>query len=96
MVMKQSENELLTQVGPGTRMGNLMRRYWWPVGFTEKVTDEPVPVRILGEDLVLFRNTEGKLGLVEPLTAPIAVPRSNSAGSRRTVSAAAIMAGSTT
>jgi 5,5'-dehydrodivanillate O-demethylase oxygenase subunit len=64
MVMKQSENELLTQIGPGTRMGNLMRRYWWPVGFTEKVTDEPVPVRILGEDLILFRSTEGKLGLL--------------------------------
>ena len=64
MAMKQSENELLTQVGPGTRMGNLMRRYWWPVGFTEKVADEPVPVRLLGEDLILFRNTQGKLGLL--------------------------------
>lgn len=64
MVMKQSDNELLTRIGPGTRMGNLMRWYWWPVGFTEQVTDEPVPVRILGEDLVLFRNSEGKLGLL--------------------------------
>ena len=62
--MQQSENELLTRIGPGTRMGNLMRRYWWPIGFTDKVTDEPVPVRILGEDLVLFRNGEGKLGLI--------------------------------
>src|SRR5262249_3554133 len=64
MAMKQSENELLTRIGPGTRMGNLMRRYWWPVGFTEQVTDGPVPVRILGEALVLFRNTKGKLGLL--------------------------------
>jgi 5,5'-dehydrodivanillate O-demethylase oxygenase subunit len=65
MAMKQSDNELLTRIGPGTRMGNLMRRYWWPVGFTEKVTDEPVPVRILGEDLVLFRSTRGRLGLLD-------------------------------
>jgi 5,5'-dehydrodivanillate O-demethylase len=65
MAMKQSDNELLTRIGPGTRMGNLMRRYWWPVGFTEQVGDEPVPVRILGEDLVLFRDAEGKLGLLD-------------------------------
>ena len=63
--MQQSENELLTRIGPGTRMGNLMRRYWWPIGFTDNVTDEPVPVRILGEDLVLFRNGAGKLGLID-------------------------------
>jgi 5,5'-dehydrodivanillate O-demethylase len=63
--MDQSENELLTRIGPGTRMGNLMRRYWWPVGFTEQVRDEPVPVRILGEDLVLFRTPNGRLALID-------------------------------
>ncbi|MGE5540313.1 MAG: Rieske 2Fe-2S domain-containing protein [Gemmatimonas sp.] len=63
--MDQRENELLTRIGPGTRMGNLMRRYWWPIGFTELVKDEPVPVRILGEDLVLFRTPDGKLGLMD-------------------------------
>ena len=81
MAMKQSDNELLTQIGPGTRMGNLMRRYWWPVGFTERVADEPVPVRILGEDLVLFRNTQGKLGLLGPLLR--APPRLARTGPRR-------------
>jgi 5,5'-dehydrodivanillate O-demethylase len=69
MVMKKEDNELLTRIGPGTRMGNLMRRYWWPAGFTELVKDEPVPVRILGEDLILFRNTEGKLGLMDRFCA---------------------------
>jgi 5,5'-dehydrodivanillate O-demethylase oxygenase subunit len=63
--MQRSENELLTRIGPGTRMGNLMRRYWWPVGFSESVQDEPVPVRILGEDLILFRDGEGKVGLMD-------------------------------
>ncbi|HWE73285.1 MAG TPA: Rieske 2Fe-2S domain-containing protein [Stellaceae bacterium] len=63
--MDKAENELLTRVGPGTRMGALLRRYWWPVWFTEQVTDKPVPVRLLGEDLVLFRDPAGKLGLVE-------------------------------
>jgi 5,5'-dehydrodivanillate O-demethylase oxygenase subunit len=63
--MDKAENELLTRVGPGTRMGALLRRYWWPVWFTEQVTDKPVPVRLLGEDLVLFREPSGKLGLIE-------------------------------
>jgi 5,5'-dehydrodivanillate O-demethylase len=67
--MDKAENELLTRVGAGTRMGALLRRYWWPVWFTEQVTDKPVPVRLLGEDLVLFRDPRpdsgGKLGLIE-------------------------------
>lgn len=63
--MQQAENELLTRIGPGTRMGNLMRRYWWPVYFSQSLTDEPVPVRILGEDLILFRTTKGGVGLID-------------------------------
>ncbi|HEY4134539.1 MAG TPA: Rieske 2Fe-2S domain-containing protein [Alphaproteobacteria bacterium] len=63
--MKQEDNELLTRIGPGTRMGALLRRYWWPVGFTEKLADKPVPVRVLGEDLVMFRDGAGKVGLLE-------------------------------
>jgi 5,5'-dehydrodivanillate O-demethylase len=47
--MDKAENELLTRVGPGMRMGALLRRYWWPVWFTEQVTNKPVPVRLLGE-----------------------------------------------
>jgi len=63
--MDKVENEVLTRVGPGTPMGGLLRRYWWPVWFTEQVTNKPVPVRLLGEDLILFRNPAGMLGLIE-------------------------------
>ena len=63
--MTPEENTLLTSVGPGTRMGNLLRRYWWPVEFTQTVTSKPVPVRLLGEDLVLFRSGDGKPGLLD-------------------------------
>ena len=63
--MDRAENELLTRVGPGTQMGALLRRYWWPVWFSEQVTTKPAPVRVLAEDLVLFRDPSGKLGLIE-------------------------------
>jgi phenylpropionate dioxygenase-like ring-hydroxylating dioxygenase large terminal subunit len=55
----------LVEVGPGTPMGELMRRYWQPIYATEHLTsDKPVRVRILGEDLVLFRDKQGRAGLV--------------------------------
>jgi 5,5'-dehydrodivanillate O-demethylase len=64
-MLSAEENELLTRVGPGTPMGNLLRRYWHPVAMTEKMRDRwTMPVRILGEDLVLFRDRSGKLGLI--------------------------------
>src|SRR5437879_2476035 len=66
-VLKQAENQLLTQVGPGTRMGDLMRRYWHPVAASKELEDSPFRtkgLRILGEDLVLFRDRSGKLGLI--------------------------------
>src|SRR4051794_28326616 len=64
MITKE-ENERLTQVGPGTPMGNLLRRYWHPVGTVADLEKEPVqPVRLLGESLTLFRDESGKLGLI--------------------------------
>jgi 5,5'-dehydrodivanillate O-demethylase len=64
-MLSAEENELLTRVGPGTPMGNLLRRYWHPVAMTEKMRDRwTMPVRILGENLVLFRDRSGKLGLI--------------------------------
>ena len=58
-------NERLTRVGKGTPCGELMRRYWIPIAASSQLLDNPVkPVRILGEDLVLFRNTKGGLGLI--------------------------------
>jgi len=56
----------LTQVGPGTPCGELMRRYWQPVAASANATARPQQVRILGEDLILFRDKRGRPGLVYP------------------------------
>jgi 5,5'-dehydrodivanillate O-demethylase oxygenase subunit len=61
----QHENELLTRVGPGTPMGDLLRRYWHPVGAEAELAKEPVQhVRWFGEDLTLFRTERGEYGLI--------------------------------
>ena len=54
----------LAEVGRGTPMGELLRRYWHPVGLSSHATDTPREVRMLGEDLVLFRDGTGRAGLV--------------------------------
>ena len=66
-MLTQKDNEALTRVGPGTPMGNLMRQYWLPfLGAGEVVKDgQPHRVRLLGEDLVAFRDTSGNVGLVD-------------------------------
>ena len=57
--------ERLTRVGPGTPMGELMRRYWIPVRPLAQLEEEDVmSIRVLGEDLVLFLTRNGELGLV--------------------------------
>lgn len=63
--MSPEENERLTRVGPGTPMGEVFRRYWLPVGVTADLKDKPTLVRVLGEDLVLFRGADGLPGLVD-------------------------------
>src|SRR5207245_8152554 len=62
----QEENDFLTRVGPGTPAGELLRRYWLPVSIAQELTeDQPTKfVRILGEDLVLFRDKQGRVGLL--------------------------------
>ena len=62
---RPSHNAALTDVGPGTPAGELLRRYWQPVGLSSDLTDLPSPVRVLGEDLVLFRDGRGRPGLLE-------------------------------
>ena len=58
-------NERLTRVGPGTPCGELMRRYWIPVAPVAQLLENPVrKVRVLCEDLILYRNTKGGLGLI--------------------------------
>jgi 5,5'-dehydrodivanillate O-demethylase oxygenase subunit len=66
-MLTREENELLTRVGPGTPAGELLRRYWLPVGVASELTDEhPTQlVRILGETLVLFRDKRGNIGLLD-------------------------------
>ena len=65
--MDAKENEILTRVGPGTPAGETLRKYWLPVGFShETKSDFPKLVRWLGEDLILFRDERGRVGLVEP------------------------------
>lgn len=59
----------LTEVGPGSPMGELLRRYWHPVGLADDASSQPRPVRVLGEDLILFRNGRGRAGLLHPRCA---------------------------
>jgi nitrite reductase/ring-hydroxylating ferredoxin subunit len=56
----------LTEVGPGTPMGELLRRYWHPIGLAGDATATPRQLRVLGEDLILFRDGQGRAGLVYP------------------------------
>jgi 5,5'-dehydrodivanillate O-demethylase len=60
------QNETLTRIGPGTPAGDLLRRYWQPVAAAAELTDEkPIKaVRVLGENLALYRTTAGGFGLV--------------------------------
>lgn len=62
-----AENELMTRVGPGTAAGALLRQYWQPAALVEELDEKRpvVPVRLLGEDLVLFRDQRGRYGLLE-------------------------------
>src|SRR2546427_2023577 len=65
-MITEQENNLLTQVGPGAPCGELMRRSWQPVALSEELPEggAPLPVRLLGEDLVLFRDERGRPGLL--------------------------------
>jgi len=63
--MNREENERITRVGPGTPGGTMLRRYWWPVAISDHVGNRPHKVRLLGEDFVLFRSLEGRLGLLD-------------------------------
>ncbi len=64
-MMTPEANERLTRVGPGTPCGELLRRYWTPIAATSQLDDDPVRrVRILGEDLILYRDRSGRLGLI--------------------------------
>ncbi len=65
--MQQDKNELLTQTGKGTAAGKTLRQYWMPAALSDELdSDRPlIPVRLMGEDLVLFRSDTGELGLID-------------------------------
>ncbi len=86
-MLSQERNRILTRVGPGTPMGNLMRRYWLPAVLSSELTGPdsgPIRLRLLGEDLVAFRDTEGRIGILEALCphrrAPLFFGRNEESG----------------
>ena len=67
-MLTMEETNYLCRVGPGTPMGNLMRRYWTPILLSKELPEPdgaPLRSRILGEDLVAFRDTNGDVGLLD-------------------------------
>ena len=65
--MKKDRSELLTQTGSGTGAGKTLRQYWMPAALSDELnSNRPVvPIRLMGENLVLFRNENGELGLID-------------------------------
>ena len=65
-MLTREMNRRLTEVGPGTAMGQLLRYYWYPIAGSAELEENPVKkVRLLGEDLVLYRDRSGTLGLID-------------------------------
>src|SRR5215467_9304279 len=67
-MLTREENELVSKVGPGTPMGDLMRRYWLPALLSSELPSpdaNPVRVVLLGEKLIAFRDTSGQVGLIQ-------------------------------
>ena len=71
-MLTEERNKLVTKTGPGSQMGKLFRRYWIPFLLSEEVAENggaPVRVKLLSESLIAFRDSEGKLGLIEEFCA---------------------------
>ncbi|MBI2203553.1 MAG: aromatic ring-hydroxylating dioxygenase subunit alpha [Candidatus Rokubacteria bacterium] len=65
-MLSEKDNRVLTQVGAGTPMGELLRRYWMPIAAVTELDDAPTKaVRLMGEDLVLYRDKGGRYGLLD-------------------------------
>ncbi len=65
-MLSKEDNELLCRIGPGTAMGNLLRQYWMPVLFSRELEADGPPrrQRLLGEDLIAFRDSSGRVGML--------------------------------
>jgi phenylpropionate dioxygenase-like ring-hydroxylating dioxygenase large terminal subunit len=71
-MLKKEHNDLLTQTGPGTPMGLLLRRYWMPALLAEELPENdcpPVRVKLLSERLLAFRDSKGRYGLIDEFCA---------------------------
>src|SRR5262245_39714799 len=71
-MLSAEDNELLTRTGPGTAMGAYFRRFWVPALLSQEVAEPdgpPIRVTVMGEDLVAFRDTRGRVGLLEATCA---------------------------
>jgi len=71
-MLKKELNDLVTQTGPGTAMGNVFRRYWLPALLSEQLPGpdcEPVRLELLSEKMLAFRDTSGMLGLIDEFCA---------------------------
>jgi phthalate 4,5-dioxygenase oxygenase subunit len=67
-MLSPEENELITRIEGNAPMGQMLRRYWLPVALAEEVggpDGTPARVRILGDNLVAFRDSAGKVGLID-------------------------------
>ena len=67
-MLSKEDNELLSRVGPGTAMGEMMRQYWIPAIRSDELPAgdcPPLRVKLLGEDLIGYRTTSGKVGLMQ-------------------------------
>jgi len=71
-MLSAADNELLTRTGAGTPMGDYFRRYWLPVALSSEMPEPdspPIRVKVMGEELVAFRDSNGRVGLIEPRCA---------------------------
>ena len=69
-MVTKAENETLVRVGPGTPMGDLMRRYWHPVATSAQLPGPdcaPLKTILLGERFVVFRDSQGRVGMLDEL-----------------------------
>ncbi len=88
-MLAQEENELITDTNPGTPMGEVFRRFWLPVALAEEVSGiDSIPARLLvmGEELIAFRDADGRVGLVDAFCphrgAPLFFGRNEESGLR--------------
>src|SRR6185503_18174104 len=64
-MLSPEENKLFTSIGPNTPMGDLLRRYWHPVGVSQQVDSKPKRLKILGEELMIYRGADGQVALMQ-------------------------------